>query len=432
MGLPWEKLLGDCDRRLRGSAIRDLLAVTAQPHMISFAGGLPAPELFPVEELRASFDAVLRTDGAGALQYGPTEGHRPLRAYLAERLRTRGIVATPEEILLTTGSQQGLDLLGKVLLRPGAQAIVEAPSYVGALQAFGAREPRYTPVAMDEQGLRVDEVERALDGTAPEGAALLYTVATFQNPSGVTMSPPRRAALLALCQARELPLIEDDPYGELRYEGDEVPPLRALPGGEETIYLGTFSKILVPGLRLGWIVAPRPLIARLIIAKQGTDLHTDSLAQRAVLHYCTHADLAGHIARLRTFYRTRRDAMMAALARHFPAGVRWTRPQGGLFTWVTLPAGTDSTAVLVDAVARGVAFVPGAAFYVDGGGAHCLRLNFSRTAPEVIDEGVQRLSAVVTAHIPRAHQGRGASAAQPQHDHQRPRAAARYTTARLT
>lgn len=411
MGLPWETLLSECDRRLRSSDIRDLLAVTARPDVISFAGGLPAPELFPVDDLRAAFEAVLRTDGAAALQYGPTEGHAPLRAYLAERLARRGIRVAPEEILLTTGSQQGLDLLSKVLLHAHATVLVEAPSYVGALQAFAAHQPRYLTVPMDDQGLRVGEAAWMLaTATPPATHGLLYTAATFQNPSGVTMSRERRLALLELCAGRRLPLVEDDPYGELRYEGEDVPPLRALPGGEETIYLGTFSKILAPGLRLGWVVAPRPLIARLVIAKQAADLHTDSLVQRAVLHYCTHADLEGHIARLRAAYRERRDAMLAALARYFPAEVRWTHPGGGLFLWLTLPEGADARGLLAEALAHRVAFVPGTAFYphigatpagdARAGGENCLRLNFSHADPARIEEGMRRLAAVVTARLP--------------------------------
>lgn len=410
MGIPWDALLGDADRRLRGSDIRDLLAVTARPDIISFAGGLPAPDLFPIDDLRAAFDAALREGGGSAVQYGPTEGYAPLRAYLAARLARRGIVAEPDDILITTGSQQGLDLLGKVLLSSRALVLVEEPSYVGALQAFAAYGPRIASVPMDEEGLRVDRVAapltlRGRDPLGHDDAVILYTIPTFQNPSGLTMSQTRREALIDLCATEGLPLVEDDPYGELRYEGSDLPPLRALPGGEDTVYLGTFSKILVPGLRLGWVVAPRPLMARLVRAKQGADLHTDALAQRAVLHYCLHADLDGHIARLRRVYRERRDAMLAALARYFPPEARWTRPEGGLFLWVTLPAGVDTRALLAAALKRGVAFVPGAAFYParDGGqGARSLRLNFSHADPDRIDDGLRRLGAVVAAALPRA------------------------------
>lgn len=406
MGLPWDALLGDADRRLRGSDIRDLLAITARPDVISFAGGLPAPDLFPIADLRAAFDAALREGGGSAVQYGPTEGYLPLRAYLAARLARRGIVAEPDDILITMGSQQGLDLVGKILLSPRATVLVEDPSYVGALQAFAAYGPRMRSAPMDDEGLRVDHVAAALttldrDPLVPsDGPTILYTIPTFQNPSGVTMSLTRRTALLDLCAAHRLPLVEDDPYGELRYDGADLAPLRAQPGGEETVYLGTFSKILAPGLRLGWVVALRPLMARLVRAKQGADLHTDTLAQRAVLHYCQRADLDGHIARLRRVYRERRDAMLAALTRYFPPEARWTRPEGGLFIWVTLPAGMDTRALLAAALERGVAFVPGSACQAAPAGAHggrSLRLNFSHAEPERIDEGLRRLGEVVAA-----------------------------------
>ncbi len=300
--------------------------------------------------------------------------------------------------MLTTGSQQALDLLGTVLLRPGATVGIEAPSYVGALQAFSAHEPAYVPVPMDDDGLLVNEAAQRLPAHCDRGG-LFYTASTFKNPSGVTLSAARRAALLELCVARGLPLVEDDPYGELRFEGEPVPPLRALPGGADAVYLGTFSKILAPGLRLGWVVAPRPLLARLVIAKQAADLHTDSLVQRAVLHYCTHANLEGHIARLRDVYRARRDAMLAALEQEMPTGVTWTRPAGGLFLWLTLPGGLDARELLKDALARHVAFVPGAAFHTQSEGASCLRLNFSHSAPERIEEGIQRLADVLKARL---------------------------------
>ncbi len=413
MGVPWDALLGDADHRLRSSDIRDLLAITARRDIISFAGGLPAPDLFPIDDLRAAFDAALREGRGSALQYGPTEGYAPLRAYLAACLARRGIVAEPDDILITTGSQQGLDLLGKVLLSPRATVLVEEPSYVGALQAFAAYGPRVVSAPMDDEGLRVDRVAAALTAlTALERdplipgdevrARVLYTIPTFQNPSGLTMSVRRREALIDLCAARWLPLVEDDPYGELRYEGADLPPLRALPGGEETVYLGTFSKILAPGLRLGWVVTPRPLMARLVLAKQGADLHTDALAQRAVLQYCLHADMDGHIARLRRVYRERRDAMLAALALYFPAEARWTRPKGGLFIWVMLPEGVDTRALLAAALERGVAFVPGSAFHAthDGGqGGRSLRLNFSHADPDRIDDGLRRLGEVVAATL---------------------------------
>ncbi|MGH2388956.1 MAG: PLP-dependent aminotransferase family protein [Chloroflexota bacterium] len=398
MGLPWTKLLAVSDGRMRSSAIRDLLAVTMQPEMISFAGGLPSADHFPVEGLRASFDAVLREEGAGALQYGPTDGHPALRAWLVEHLAKRGIRADVDQILITTGSQQALDLLGKALLAHDSPMIVEAPSYVGALNAFLPHQPAFHAVKMDDEGLRVDLLPGVLD-RAGGSAAMLYSVPTFQNPTGCTMSLARRQALLDVAAERELPIVEDDPYGELRFAGEDVPPLRALPGGEETVYLGTFSKILAPGLRVGWVVAPRPLINRLVMAKQAADLHTDSLAQRALLHFCTHNDLAAHVAQLRLVYGGRRQAMLDALSRHLPDEATWTRPDGGLFVWVTLPLGVDSVALLREAVAHKVAFVPGGAFFADGAGANTLRLSYSHASPALIEEGVRRLGAAVKAQL---------------------------------
>jgi 2-aminoadipate transaminase len=398
MGLAWETLLEGTKQRLRSSAIRDLLAVTAQPDVISFAGGLPAPELFPVEDVRASFDAVLREDGRGALQYGPTEGYRPLREFIAARLTTRGLAATADDILVTTGSQQALDLLGKVLLPRDAAVLVEAPSYVGALQALMVQEPRFVHLPMDEEGLDVSSA-RAHCLHLGSRPAMCYTVATFQNPTGVTMSVARRAALLDFSQEYQVPVVEDDPYGDLRYDGAPVPAIRSLPGGQDTIYLGSFSKILAPGLRVGYILAPRPLLNRLVMAKQAADLHTDSLAQRAILHYCLHYDLEAHILQLRDLYRMRRDALLAALARHFPAATHWTVPHGGLFTWVTLPEAIDAVEVLRVAVSHRVVFVPGSAFFSDGSQRHCLRLNFSHVPPARIDEGIARLGAVLAEQL---------------------------------
>jgi 2-aminoadipate transaminase len=305
---------------------------------------------------------------------------------------------TADDILVTTGSQQALDLLGKVLLPRGAHVLVEAPSYVGAVQSLMVQEPRFIPVPMDAEGMVVAQAREALArmGVRP---SLCYTVATFQNPTGVTMSEARRASLVAFSQEAGMPVIEDDPYGELRYEGAAAPPMRSLSGGEDSIYLGSFSKILAPGLRVGFVVAPRLLLNRLIMAKQAADLHTDSLAQRAILHFCLHNDLDAHVRELRTVYGARRNAMLASLARHFPAAARWTMPHGGLFTWVTLPEGVDAVELLRVAVSRKVAFVPGSAFFTDGSGRNCLRLNFSHTAPDVIEEGVARLGAAVAEQV---------------------------------
>ena len=401
MGLPWEQLFSGSEKRLRGSAIRDLLAVAARPDVISFAGGLPAPELFPLDAVRESFDRVLTDDGAEALQYGATEGYEPLRVYLAEQAGSRGIHVGPENVLVTTGSQQALLLLSLVLVHPGKGVMIESPSYIGALQAFSLYGPRYHPVAMDDDGIVVDA---ARDVLAQPGVRiqLLYTVSTFQNPSGVTMTLPRREALLeAACRAG-VPIVEDDPYGDLRYSGERIASFRALEGGEDSVYLGTFSKTLAPGLRLGFAIAPKQLIVKMGLAKQAADLHTDSVAQRALLDFCLHNDLAQHVAMLCDVYRERRDTMLAALDRYFPSGCRWTRPSGGLFTWVTLPEGMDATALLAEAVEQKVAFVPGESFFTDGSGANTLRLNFSHPQPAAIDAGIRRLGDLLRRRLPTA------------------------------
>jgi 2-aminoadipate transaminase len=334
---------------------------------------------------------VLRDDAGGALQYGPTPGHRPLRELVAERLGRRGITCEAEDVVITTGSQQALDLLGRVLAGRGMEVLVESPSYVGALQAFSAREVSFVACPGDDRGLRVDALRERVGG----GAALLYTVPTFQNPSGGTMALERRRELVACSRDIGLPLVEDDPYSELRYDGEPVPALRALSGGEDVVHLGTFSKVLSPGLRVGWVVAPRPVTERLVLAKQGADLHTDGLAQRAVVRFCRDNDLDAHVRTLRAAYRQRRDAMLAALADVMPAGTAWTRPEGGMFVWVTLPDGIQAGPLLAEAIERRVAFVPGSAFHVDGGGASSLRLNFTNSAPDRIRAGVARLAAAL-------------------------------------
>jgi 2-aminoadipate transaminase len=393
--LNWTGLMARTGRTARASEIRDLLAVTERPDMISFAGGLPAPELFPVARLRAALDAVLREEPVAALQYGPTQGQAALRSLIAGRLARRGVECSPDEVLITTGSQQALDLLGRVLACPGLPVVVESPTYIGALQAFGAQQVEFVPAPVDAGGLLVDRLRSVLERGRAAGRphpCLLYTVPTFQNPAGVTMPAERRLDLLDCSREWSLPVVEDDPYWALRYDGEETPPLRGLPGGEDVLHLGTFSKVLSPGLRLGWVVAPRPVIERLVLAKQGADLHTDSLAQRAALRFCRDNDLDAHVASLRAAYRERRDAMLAALAELMPAGTTWTVPAGGMFTWVTLPAGLDARAVLAEAVALGVAFVPGDAFHVDGGGTSAARLNFTASGPAEIREGVRRLA----------------------------------------
>lgn len=387
---------------IESSAIRELLKVTEQPGVISFAGGLPSPDCFPAEEIALAAERVLAREAGRVLQYGPTEGFPPLRAFLADLMRGRGLPVPAEQILILSGSQQGLDAVAKLLIDPGDVVLVEEPTYVGALQAFRPYQPRFVSLPMDEQGLKIDALERALAELARAGRRpkFLYTVASFQNPTGVTLSAERRAALIDVAARHDLPIVEDDPYGELRYSGAAPPLVAALDAerfGEprHVLYLSTFSKLLAPGLRIGWAVGLEPLLRKIVQVKQGLDLHTGSLAQAIAYESCRDGLLARQIPKIRKIYGERRDVMLAALERMMPAGTHWTRPEGGMFLWVTLPEGFSAAELLDRAIERQVAFVPGASFHANGGGENTLRLNFSHPTPERIEEGIGRLAEVI-------------------------------------
>ncbi len=382
------------------SAIRDLLKVTEQPEMISFAGGLPAPECFPTEELTAAAERVLVERPVVALQYGPTEGYKPLREFLTSHVARLGISVPVEQLLITSGSQQALDLLGKLMIDPGALVAVEEPTYMGALQAWRPYQPRFATLPMDEEGLVVDALERLLQGG--ERPRFLYLVSSFQNPTGVTLSPERRHRLLEVATEYHLPIVEDDPYGELYYNSARPQPLAALDvelsGALRHIaYLSTFSKLLAPGLRVGWVAAPEELVSKLVQAKQGLDLHTGSLTQAMAYEACRDGLLDRHVPTIRSTYHTRRDTMLEALELHMPKDVKWTRPKGGMFIWLTLPTHIDTTLLLQTSLDQKVAFVPGAAFHANGGGTNTLRLNFSHSTPERITQGVTRLGRAIEA-----------------------------------
>jgi 2-aminoadipate transaminase len=382
---------------LRPSAIREILKVTASPDVISFAGGLPAPELFPVEAVARSTQAVLSADGPAALQYGVTEGHLPLREWVCTHLAaTVGLSVTPDDILITNGSQQALDLLAKVLLDPGDLVVTENPAYLGALQAFQAYEARVAGLASDEHGLRPDALRSFLE-TSPVRPKFLYLIPNYQNPTGVTLSAARRAEIVHIAAHHRVPVLEDDPYGALRFSGEALPALATFPGARDCVYLGTSSKILAPGLRVAWlVVTERALREKLTAAKQASDLHTSSFAQRLVHHYVSQPGvLDAHVATLCSVYAQRRDVMLAALARELPAGCTWTRPSGGLFLWVTLPAHFDTTELLAVAAREKIAFVPGAPFWVGEPVRNTLRLNFSNATEARINEGLARLGRVV-------------------------------------
>jgi len=405
METPWDHRYAQRTQRMTSSAIRELLKLTEDPEVISFAGGLPAPDVFPVEEFNAACGQVLKDWGAQALQYGSTEGYLPLREMIARHTARYGISVTAENILITSGSQQALDLIGKVFINPGDRILVEEPTYLGALQAWNAYGAEYVTVPMDENGM----VTEALDNALRSGVKFIYVLPNFQNPTGVTLAQERRQELLEIADRYGVPIIEDDPYGQLRYEGENLPSIVSMDnefrGNGSTdyrgnvIYLSTFSKTLAPGLRLAWVIAPTQVIRKLVQAKQGADLHTATFNQIVAFEVGRGGFLDRHIWVIRRIYSERRNVMLDAMEELFPPGVRWTKPQGGLFLWGILPEGMDTTEIFKTAVARKVAFVPGTSFYALGGGKNTMRLNFSYSNPDQIQIGIERLSNVLKEMI---------------------------------
>ncbi|MFG2312698.1 PLP-dependent aminotransferase family protein [Streptomyces sp. NPDC048566] len=374
-----------------GSPVRDILAVTARPEVINFAGGLPAPELFDAAGIAAAYRDVLAEQPARALQYATTEGEPALRAALAERTGVRGLPTAPDDILVTTGSQQALSLLATALLEPGDTVLVESPCYLAALQAFAFAGARILAVPGDEDGLDPAALDTLV---ARERPKLLYTVPTFQNPTGRTLPAERRAAVARVAAERGLWIVEDDPYGELRFEGERVPWIASHDGaGDRTVLLGSFSKVMAPGMRLGWLRAPGPLLRACAVAKQAADLHTPTVNQLAAARYLADRDLDAHVARVASVYRERRDAMLAGIGAALPAGSTWTRPEGGMFLWARLPGAYDTTALLRGVVDHGVAYVPGAPFHAGPPETSTLRLCFVTQTPAEIAEGLRRLAA---------------------------------------
>lgn len=386
---------------MKSSAMRDLMAVTARPDVISLAGGFPDTSTFPAEDFAALMARVGAESSARALQYGPTEGMEETKACIVEVMAAEGMEVEPEELLVTTGGQQVIDLVCKTLIDPGDVIVTEAPTYPGAVPVFCSYQADVVQIEMDDDGMRVDALEEALDRLAAEGRVpkFIYTIPSFQNPGGVTMALERRRRLVEIARSRELLVLEDNPYGLLRYEGSALPPLYALDGGEYVIYLGTFSKILSPGLRLGWTAAPRPVLEKLNLGKQAADLCSAPLGQHFVAAYFAARDWRAYVETQTVVYRRRRDAMLEALAEHFPREARWTRPEGGLFVWATLPDYIDTTDLLARALRENVAFVPGRAAYVDGRGGSSMRLNFSGVDEDEIREGVRRIGKVVREQV---------------------------------
>ncbi len=386
---------------LKASEIREILKVTQRPEVISFAGGLPAPELFPVERLAAATQKVFEEDGTRALQYSTTEGHAPLRRKIAERMRTSwGATVSPDQVLVTSGSQQGLDLTGKLLLDEGDVVLCESPTYLGAISAWNVVRPRWVEVETDDHGMVIADLEAKLRQFPNAKAA--YVIPSFQNPSGRTWSLERRERFMEVVATSGLYVVEDNPYGELRFEGAALPSLKSLDRSGRVLALGTFSKVFCPGLRIAWVAAENPVYEKLVILKQGADLQTSTLGQLQVNRYLDENDLDADIAKIVPVYRERRDAMLAALDAEMPEGIRYTRPSGGLFLWMTLPANLNARTLLDECVRQNVAFVPGGAFFPNGGHENTLRLNYSNMPIERIREGVRRLASAVAKEMERA------------------------------
>jgi 2-aminoadipate transaminase len=386
---------------MKSSAMRDLMALTQRPEVISLAGGLPDTSTFPAESLAAIMTRVAVDSTARALQYGPTEGLEIAKEAITKVMAAEGTHVDPDDLIVTTGGQQVIDLVCKTLIDPGDVIVAEAPTYPGAVPTFCSYQADVVQIEMDADGMKVDVMEAELERLEREGRRpkFIYTIPNFQNPAGVTMSLPRRERIVQIARERELLVLEDNPYGLLRYEGDPLPTLHSLDGGEFVIYLGTFSKILSPGIRLGWTAAPRPVLEKMNLGKQAADLCSASFTQHFVAAYFDTGPWEDYVASLREVYRRRRDTMLDALAEHLPPEASWTHPQGGLFIWATLPEELDTTDLLARALKSNVAFVPGRGAFLDGRGGSSLRLNFSGVGEDDIREGVRRIGEVVREQL---------------------------------
>jgi len=409
MQTPWEYRYAHRMKKMGSSVIRELLKFTEQPDIISFAGGLPAPEVFPVKEFQEACNYVLTEQGGQALQYGTTEGYMPLREMISRHTDRYSVKITVENIMITSGSQQALDFLGRLFINRGDYIVVESPTYLGALQAWNAYGAQYISVPSDEDGMIMDKLEEALR----IGPKFIYVLPNFQNPSGSTMSLERRKRLILLADQYGVPIVEDDPYGQLRYDGEHIPSVVYLDSryrndGDDkaeytgnVIYLSTFSKLLAPGLRLAWVIAPPQVIRKLVMTKQAADLHTSSFNQYVAYEVAKGGFLDEHVKVIRATYKERRDVMLEMMDEMFPPEVRWTKPLGGMFLWGRMPEDVDAAEVLKEALVRKVAFVPGAAFHPNGGGANTMRLNFSFSSPDVIREGITRLGTTLKEIVSR-------------------------------
>lgn len=384
---------------LKASEIRELLKLTTMPEIISFAGGLPAPELFPTEDLKKVDEAVLTKEGQAALQYGTTEGYTPLREQIAGRMKKSFMVdCTPENIVITSGSQQGLSLLAQIFLNPGDVVLVESPTYLGAINAFKLCGPEFVEVPTDDKGIIPEELEKIL-AKYGDRVRMMYVIPEFQNPTGITWPMERRKAFMDIINRYDFPVLEDDPYGELRFDGDKVPSLKSMDTKGNIIFLGSFSKILMPGLRIAWMVADPVIIDKVVKLKQAVDLQSSSFGQRQTSFFIDMYDLDAHVAKIKELYKKRRNLMCDSMKEYFPEGITFTYPEGGLFTWVTLTEGMDAKELMPKVLAKNVAYVPGGPFYPHGGNANHFRLNYSNMPEERIVEGIKRLAEVLKEEL---------------------------------
>lgn len=382
---------------MKASEIRELLKLTEKPEIISFAGGLPAPELFPTEEYEKVASTVMKEDGRKALQYGSTEGVPRLREHIVERMKKVGVEIDPSEVVVTSGSQQGLDFSAKIFINPGDKIICESPSYLGALNAFKAYEPEFIEIDTDDEGMIMEDLEKALKEN--DDVKFIYVIPDFQNPSGKTWTIERRKKLVELANEYDVVIVEDNPYGELRFEGEHLPAVKHYDTEGKVIFLGTFSKIFCPGLRIGWAVANKEILNKFVLVKQGADLQSSTISQMELAKFLDTYDIEEHIETLKEVYGKRRDLMLDTMDKEFPEGVTYTRPEGGLFTWVVLPEHVNARELAEKALAKNVAFVPGGSFYPNEGKENTFRMNYSNMNEENIVEGVKRLGAVLREEL---------------------------------
>ncbi|MDD2305521.1 MAG: PLP-dependent aminotransferase family protein [Prolixibacteraceae bacterium] len=392
MEVNYKSLISKNCKNIPTSFVREILAVCEQPDMISFAGGLPNPTCFPAEQMKQAFIQIMENEGAETLQYAGSQGYLPLRQWICDRYNSKyGLSISPENILITNGSQQALDLIGKLLINPGDPLMMEKPSYLGAIQAFSAYRPEFHQITLNSDGLDLNELEDTILKTESQ---VLYGIPNFQNPTGITYSAETRENLAILLDWHNILFVEDDPYGEIRFEGKFQAPVFAL-NPDHTIWCGSFSKMISPGLRTGWICVPKELMPYLLRIKQATDLHTNNVVQRIIYRFLTDNNLEDHLCKVRLAYKAQKDCMIESIRKHFPEEISYTNPEGGMFIWATLPESMNSEALIQKAIQEKVVFVPGKSFFTADEGQRNMRLNYSNSSEEMIEEGIKRLGTII-------------------------------------